>query len=138
MATTFSTRDDTKARGAEFAAISRYAANGRQPSIQLVQTRLLLALYYYAINTYHDAWDYCGGALRSALGLHLNLEMTESETESCPSVYNLNRYGYAECRRRTFWSCYLMDHFTGFCNNHGNLKSINTNSNQILYIECLR
>ncbi len=117
MATTFSTRDDFKTRGAEFAAICRYTANGREPSVQLVHVRLLLALYYYAINTYSEPWDYSGGALRAALGLGFNLEMTESEVDSAPSIYGLNRHGFVECRRRTFWSCYLMDHFTGFCNN---------------------
>ena len=117
MATTYSTRDDMKARGAEYAAIARYAASGREFSLQLVQARLLLSLYYYAINIFHEAWDYCGGALRTALGMNLNLEINESDLESTPNIYNLNRFGYAECRRRTFWSCYLMDHFTGFCNN---------------------
>ena len=75
MATTYSTRDDMKARGAEYAAIARYAASGREFSLQLVQARLLLSLYYYAINIFHEAWDYCGGALRTALGMNLNLEI---------------------------------------------------------------
>lgn len=123
MATTYSTRDDIKDRGEEFAAICRYAANGREFTLQLVQSRLLLSMYYFAIDVSHDAWDYCGGALRAATGLNLNLEIDESEKDSGVSIFNLNRYGYAECRRRTFWSCYLMDHFSGFCNGH--LTTIN-------------
>lgn len=119
MATTYTTpdRDDMKTKGSEYAAIARYAGTGREFSLQLVQTRLLLSLYYYAINIFHEAWDYSGGALRTALGMNLNLELSDAELQSAPTVYNLNKNGYAECRRRTFWSCYLMDHFTGFCNN---------------------
>lgn len=115
IATNFSGRDSLRTRGLEFATISRFCNNGREFSLQLVQSRLLLSLYFYATNANHDSWDYCGGALRAAMGLRLNLELDESDSNMRSTAFGLNRYGYAECRRRTFWSCYLMDHFCGFC-----------------------
>lgn len=112
----FSQNKEHKALGTQYAAISRYACENRRFSIQLVQSRLLLSQYYFAMNNSNDAWDFCGAAVRAASGLKLNVEIEKSEDaylEFFP--YGLNRAGYAECRRRTFWSCYLMDRFNGFC-----------------------
>lgn len=123
LATTFSIRDDAKLRGEEYAAIGRRAGEGREFSLQLVQSRLLLSLYYVSVNKSHESLDFCGAAVRAATWLGFNLEMDESEKASKTTIFNLNPAGYAECRRRTFWSCYIMDHYTGFCNGH--LNAIN-------------
>ncbi|TVY82699.1 putative transcriptional regulatory protein [Lachnellula suecica] len=115
----FSTKSEHKALGGQYASISQYACQNRRFSIQLVQSRLLLSLYYFAINNPNDAWDFCGASMRAASGLRLNVEIEKSEDAFLQTFpYGLNRDGYAECRRRTFWSCYLVDRFNGFCSGH--------------------
>lgn len=123
LATVFSNADGAKQRGEEFAAVCRCAGEGSEFSLHLVQSRLLLSLYYVAINKYHESLDFCGAAVRAATWLGLHLELGESEKGSSTTIFNLDRVGYAECRRRTFWSCYIMDHFSTFCNGH--LNTIN-------------
>jgi len=119
LGTVFSPKLEHKAQGIQYAAISRYACQNRHFSIQLVQSRAMLALYYFAINNPNDAWDVCGSALRAASGLRLNVEFEQSEDAFLKTFpYGLNRAGYAECRRRTFWSCYITDRFNGFCSGH--------------------
>ncbi|KAG9245430.1 fungal-specific transcription factor domain-containing protein [Calycina marina] len=122
LAAIASPKAEHKALGVEYAAISRYAcglelASPRHFSIQLVQSRLLLALYYFADNNNNDFWDYCGSAIRAASGVRLNVEFDKSSEASIKVfAYGLNRAGYSEMRRRTFFSCYLMDRYNGFCN----------------------
>ncbi|KFY08563.1 hypothetical protein V492_06120 [Pseudogymnoascus sp. VKM F-4246] len=123
LATVFSTADGAKLRGEEFAAVCRCAAEGSEFSLHLVQSKLLLSLYYVATNKYHESLDFSGSAVRVATWLGLNVELGESEKGSNTTIFNLDRVGYAECRRRTFWSCYIMDHFSTFCNGH--LNTIN-------------
>lgn len=119
LGTVFSLRPEHKAYGAQYASISRYACDNRHFCIQLVQSRLILSLYYFATNNPEESWDFCGSALRAASGLKLNLEIEKSEDNYLKSFpYGLTRAGYAECRRRTFWSCYLMDRFNGFSSGH--------------------
>ena len=119
LATVFTLKPEHQPFGVQYATISRYACGNRDFTIQLVQSRLLLSLYYFAINNPNDAWDFCGGALRAASGLKMNLEIEKSDDHFLKTFpYGLNRAGYAECRRRTFWSCYLLDRFNGFCSGH--------------------
>lgn len=119
IGTVFSMKTDRKPYGMQYSAISRYACDNRPFTIQLVQSRLLLSLYYFANNAPEDSWDYCGAALRAASGLKLNLEMEKCEDAFHQTYpYGLTRAGYAESRRRTFWSCYVMDRFKGFCTGH--------------------
>ncbi|OWP05343.1 transcription factor Cys [Marssonina coronariae] len=119
LATVFSQRPEHKPFGAQYAMVSRFACDNSRFSIQLVQSRLLLALYYFANNNIENAWDYCGAALRAASGLKLNIELDKTDDHAHGVFpYGLNRAGFAECRRRTFWSCYLMDRFNGFCSGH--------------------
>lgn len=57
--------------------------------------------------------------MTAASGLKLNLELEKNDESPLRSYpYGLNGHGYAECKRRTFWSCYLMDRFNGFCSGH--------------------
>jgi hypothetical protein len=119
LGTVFSSKAEHKALGIQYASISRYACLNRHFSLQLVQSRLILALYYFATNNANDSWDALGGALRAASGLRLNVEFEKSDDVYLKTFpYGLNRHGYAECRRRTFWSCYLMDRFNGFSSGH--------------------
>ncbi|KAF7880613.1 uncharacterized protein EAF02_007459 [Botrytis sinoallii] len=115
----FSPRSQHKHLAARYAEVARYACDRRHIGIQLVQARLLLALYYFAINNPNDSWDFCGSAVRAATGLKLNIEIEKSDDAYRKSFpFGLNFSGYAECRRRTFWSCYLMDRFNGFGSGH--------------------
>ncbi|KAK2623768.1 hypothetical protein QTJ16_006949 [Diplocarpon rosae] len=119
LGTVFTQRPEHKSFGAQCALVSRFACDNSRFSIQLVQSRLLLALYYFANNSAENAWDYCGAALRAASGLRLNIELDRTSDLSHGAFpYGLNRAGFAECRRRTFWSCYLMDRFNGSCSGH--------------------
>jgi len=102
LATVVSPRPEHKALGIQYAAISRNACDSRHFSIQLVQSRLLLSLYYFGINNTTDCWDYCGSAIRAASAIKLNLEIERSPDASLKEgsfPYGLNRAGYAECRR---------------------------------------
>lgn len=124
LASVFSLDPALKERGKEFAAIGRYACDQRHYSLQLVQSRLLLALYYNAINNVPDSWDFCVAATRTAIGMKLNLDIEETGVKQTSDVpYNLNQQGYAECRRRTFWTCFILDRFNGYCS--GQLSIIN-------------
>jgi hypothetical protein len=122
LATVFSSQPEHKTVGTQYASIARYACDNRHFTLQLVQSRLALALYYFAINNANDSWDTCGGAIRAASALRLNIEFEKSDDAYLKTLpYGLNRPGFAECRRRTFWSCYLLDRFSGFCTGHFNV-----------------
>ncbi|KAG0646398.1 putative transcriptional regulatory [Hyphodiscus hymeniophilus] len=121
--TLFSSKPEHRELGVRYSSISRYACDNRHFSLQLVQARMILAMYYFAVNNPNDSWDACGAAVRAASGLRLNIEFEKSEDSHLKTFpYGLNRAGYAECRRRTFWCCYLMDRFNGFCS--GNFSII--------------
>jgi hypothetical protein len=119
LGTIFSPKTEHQSLGSHYAAISRHACDTRHFSIQLVQSRFLLANYYFATNNPNDAWDLGGAALRAASGIKLNLEIEKSDDAYLKAFpYGLKRAGYAECRRRTFWSCYLMDRYNACCSGH--------------------
>jgi hypothetical protein len=116
MGTVFSSEKADKERGEDFAAVSRYSCDQRNYSIQLVQSRLILSLYYYGIGRQTDCWDFAGSALRAASYMKLNVEPRDVDSMSPDEIpFGLNRDGYAECRRRTFWACFVFDCFSGFC-----------------------
>ncbi|ESZ96249.1 hypothetical protein SBOR_3407 [Sclerotinia borealis F-4128] len=115
----FSPKSEHKHLGARYAEIARYACDNRRVCIQLVQARLILALYYFAINNSSYSWDFCGSAVRAAAGLKLNIEIEKSDDAYLSTFpFGLDSRGYAECRRRTFWSCYIMDRFNGYGSGH--------------------
>ncbi|KAK1833274.1 fungal-specific transcription factor domain-containing protein [Podospora conica] len=98
----------------EYSQVARYAAGHAALSLQLVQTRLLLALYYQAVSRPGDGHELLSGAISAATGLQLNLELGHGQAP-VPSVFpfGLSRAGFAECRRRTFWSCFVMERLNG-------------------------
>ncbi|TQS38850.1 hypothetical protein Golomagni_00637 [Golovinomyces magnicellulatus] len=116
LASVFSPNPDVRAKGGLYAQNCRLGCEDRPFSLQLVHSRLLLALYYFTSNESDLAWDICGSAMRAASKLKLNLELEKSdETHRKHFPYDLSRAGYAECRRRTFWGIYLIDRFNTFC-----------------------
>ncbi|EXJ93581.1 hypothetical protein A1O1_01973 [Capronia coronata CBS 617.96] len=83
-------------------------------SLQLVQTRLILASLALSQGEYNRAWDFCGAALRTAFGLGYNTE--EGVRVVCDAGrldFDLDFATLVECRRRTFWSAHIMDCFSG-------------------------
>ena len=113
MGSLFSNDPDKRALGKRFASVASYAAEKRfgKFSLQLCQTRLMLALYYFARGKSQEAWDYCGSGLRALSALKLNTEEGVKElANSNPDLdYGFDRWTYEECCRRTFWSGLLMD-----------------------------
>ena len=102
-------------------ATDAVAAQVGRFNICAVQTRILAALYHYMKGSYSVAWDYAGGALRAAMGVDLRLNIDhdlDSDRVKKEELYRRSRVEFclspeqlAECRRRTFWSCMLIDRF---------------------------
>lgn len=112
MGSVFSSRNERNHEGSLFSKIAGHAVekNHGNYSLQLVQSRLLLAFYYFSTGDWIKAWDYGGMGFRVASGLKLNLEEGATDIiEDEIMEYGLNRHALAECRRRTFWSAYMMD-----------------------------
>jgi hypothetical protein len=98
----------------ELASVARYAIDCQlgKYSLQLVQSRQILGLYYFGTENAHEAWDLCGMAIRGAQAMKMNVDRTlksEDEGKEEALVYGLDRCAVTECRRRTFWSAYMMD-----------------------------
>lgn len=113
MGSLFSDEPEHRALGKQFAAISSYATEKRfgKFTLQLCQSRLLLALYNFACGKAQDAWEFCGAGLRalSALGLNTEDGVRELADTTQDFDYGLNRRTFEECCRRTFWSGFIMD-----------------------------
>ena len=112
MGSKFSSLDASKSEGSLFARVARYAVekNHGQFSLQLAQSRLILALYHFSLGDAAKAWDYCGSAVRVAAGLKMNLEQAIVKiADDAPLDFGLNRHALEECYRRTYWSAFLMD-----------------------------
>ena len=113
MGSLFTAGEHRGALGKKFTAVASYAAEKRfgKFSLQLCQTRLMLALYNFARGKSQEAWDYCGAGLRALIALKLNSEegIKELADSNADLDYGFDRQTYAECCRRTFWSGFLMD-----------------------------
>lgn len=113
MGSLFSSDPDKLALGKKFAAVASYAAEKRfgKFTLQLCQSRLLLALYLFARGKSQEAWDFCGAGLRAISALRLNTEegIQELAGSSPDQNFGFDRWTHEECCRRTFWSGLLMD-----------------------------
>src|ERR1700733_2439165 len=88
-------------------------------SLPMVQTRLILAMLHHALGNGFRAWDYCGMAIRAACGMKLNVEKgLQGITAGERPDFGFDKATLIECRRRTFWSAYIMDRYSGFCTGH--------------------
>ncbi|KAH8808970.1 fungal-specific transcription factor-like protein, partial [Xylogone sp. PMI_703] len=94
------------------AAFGPSCENLTRPTLETVQALLMLGLYEWSQSRGLKAWVYVGIALRLAQSMGLAFEddadrMSPRKTQSHTPDEN-----YAiekECRRRTFWSCFIMD-----------------------------
>jgi hypothetical protein len=113
MGSLFSTDPEKRTLGKRFAAIASYAAEKRfgKFTLELCQSRLMLALYSFARGKSQEAWDFCGAGLRAISALKLNTEEGVKELgENSPDHdFGFDRWTFEECCRRTFWSGLLMD-----------------------------
>lgn len=105
--------------GGACAVIAKDAVNTRIGAFNLasVNTRLLLAMYYVAKGADHIAWDYAGSAFRacSSRALQFNTDSgcldPGAMRHEGTIEFGLSHNQLAECRRRSFWSCFLMDRY---------------------------
>ncbi|KAF2852076.1 hypothetical protein T440DRAFT_393811 [Plenodomus tracheiphilus IPT5] len=114
----YSNDPDKRVLGKRFAYVASYAAEKRfgKFSLQLCQTRLLLALYNFARGKSQEAWDFCGAGVHAISALRLNSEegvrdLSESIQDS---IFDFDHLTFEECCRRTFWSGFLMERYNGF------------------------
>lgn len=80
-------------------------------SLALVQARLLVAGYNHLIGKDSTGWDLSGSALRVISAMRLNSEegCGEDLDEYTRRYYGFSREQLKECRRRTFWTAFLVD-----------------------------
>ncbi|KAL7931265.1 hypothetical protein V8C35DRAFT_323938 [Trichoderma chlorosporum] len=106
---------DPKQIAFEYAQVAHYAQKmtGAQ-CLQLVQSRILLAVYYISTCRTREADELISSAAASAACLQLSLELDQSR-EAAMALYplGLNRTGYAEARRRTLWSLFILERLSG-------------------------
>ncbi|RVX68415.1 hypothetical protein B0A52_07415 [Exophiala mesophila] len=115
---TFARRGATEAYPALFTGIVHEAImnNGDSFSLQLLHTRLILALLSFSQGQYNRAFQYSGTAMRIGMGLGYNMEDTvASVTREGDLIFGLDKAAVVECRRRTFWSAFIMECFSGCC-----------------------
>ncbi|RFU73666.1 c6 transcription factor [Trichoderma arundinaceum] len=106
---------DPKHIAFEYAQVAHYAQKMTEVQcLQLVQSRILLAVYYISTCRTREADELISSAAASAACLQLSLELDHSR-ESNLAVYplGLNRAGYAEARRRTLWSLFMLERLGG-------------------------
>lgn len=109
----------------EYAQIAHYAQHRAACSLQLAQARLLLALYYLSLSRLNDANELISGAISASIDLQLNLELEKSiEADLTDFPYGLQRDGYSESRRRTYWACFVMERLSGMFPNRLSILNV--------------
>lgn len=95
-----------------------------QDSLCVVQTRLLMSIYLFARDSHGCDWDYAGSAIRAStspktrLNTDTDCKDTDAECRTREWIgFSFTHAQLAECKRRTFWSCFVMDRFINgtFC-----------------------
>jgi hypothetical protein len=80
-------------------------------SLAIVQARLLVAGYNHLIGKDSTGWDLSGSALRIISAMRLNTEegCGDDLDEFNRRYFSFTREQLKECRRRTFWTAFLVD-----------------------------
>lgn len=99
----------------EYAQVAAYATKHFHYScIQVVQTNILLAVYYLANNRLQDASELLSSATATASTLQLHIELDRSADAALTTFpMGMSRSGYAESRRRTLWSLFMLERVNG-------------------------
>lgn len=105
----------SRSGGSQLAQVAYYAQRRtRVDTIQAVQGRLLLAAYHAAQCNIDQAAMLVAEAGHSAASLELNLELDQSvEANRKTFPFGMNRIGYSEARRRTFWALFIFERLCG-------------------------
>lgn len=103
--------------GRRCAEIAARACGERQEQLTVfdVQAKMLLGQYYQAHGQGICGWDYGKSALQAALHSRLRLNTEDDLThdgqynEQLAMEFSFTDQQIAECKRRTFWSCLIID-----------------------------
>ncbi|EXJ91523.1 hypothetical protein A1O3_00071 [Capronia epimyces CBS 606.96] len=112
IGTAFVRRPGRDAHRTSFMSIVHDAVmkSGDKLSLQLIQTRLILASLAFSQGEYRQAWDFSSVALRTAYELGYNTEEgVRVVGHPGHQDFDLDYPLLVECRRRTFWSTYVLD-----------------------------
>ncbi|KAL6910976.1 hypothetical protein GGI43DRAFT_32029 [Trichoderma evansii] len=106
---------DPKHIAYEYAQVAHYAQKMTEMQcLQLVQSRILLAVYYISTCRTREADELVASAAASAACLQLSLELDHSRESSMTTFpLGLTRITYAESRKRTFWSLFMLERLSG-------------------------
>jgi len=99
----------------EYSEVAHYAADRTALSLQLVQARILLSVYYLQVSRPDDASDMFSAAISAATSLQMNMELDRTQDGGSAARYpfGMSSAGFSECRRRTFWSCFILERLNG-------------------------
>ena len=99
----------------EYAQVAHYAQrNSHIPSLQLVQSRILLALYYRTTLSMSNFEEMISASTVAAIALRLDTELDDSKTDEFTEFpLGMSRIGYCEARRRTLWSLFMLERLGG-------------------------
>ena len=96
-----------------------------EPTLKTIQAQLMLGLHEWGMTRGATAWSLVGMAIRSAqrLGLHSERHLDDRPGAFSTSILDASRPGLhhtpdevidKEIRRRTFWSCFILDRYLSF------------------------
>lgn len=118
MGALFSRRGDLENHYKVFINVVQEAVleNGDRFSLQLIHTKLILALMAFSQGQYNRAYEHSGSASIAACGLKYNMEEGVCAiTTPDELAFSFDRAVTIECRRRTFWTVYIMECFNMCC-----------------------
>ncbi|KAK9439468.1 N-terminal binuclear Zn cluster-containing/DNA binding domain-containing protein [Metarhizium brunneum] len=95
----------------EYAQVAYYAQKtSTTPSLHLVQSRILLALYNVAASRFWEANELVSSAAATGACLQLSEEIDKSKDANLVVYpFGMTRTCYAETRRRTLWSLFMLE-----------------------------
>ncbi|EME81759.1 uncharacterized protein MYCFIDRAFT_116092, partial [Pseudocercospora fijiensis CIRAD86] len=129
--------DAYSAFGRQCANITAEALHSRHGrfSMPVVQARLLLGLYHFARGANDLTWDYIGAGMNASNFLRYHTEQgcvdDEPQIERARNEFAFSKEQLIECKRRTFWSGFLMDKYCG------GRSTVVTSQDIFLRIPCL-
>ena len=114
LASVYSSREDSSTDGRTFARIAEIAVERTRDrlDLQLVQTRMLLAIYHSALGGLVRASEFCALAVNATACLKLALDqesVVDDDNDDDISTFGLHGSALVECQRRTYWSVFLLD-----------------------------
>ncbi|KAL3957811.1 hypothetical protein ACCO45_008389 [Purpureocillium lilacinum] len=95
----------------EYAQVAYFAQKMTTTAcLQLVQSRILLAVYHISTSRPREAAELISSAAATAACLQLNRELEKPRDELLSAYpFGMNGIGYCEARRRTMWSLFMLE-----------------------------